>query len=87
MKIFFGPLPINLVNIDPSIINENWPRFNIISNGNFDVHSPFVPCISFNVNEKPTGILKLFCDQPNLNWEHVNILPSRPLTSVTEGPD
>ena len=87
MKIFFGPLPINLVNNEPLIINENWPRFNVISNGIFDVNSPLAPCISFNVNEKPTSVLKLFCHQPILKWEHVNILASRPLTSVTEGPD
>ena len=25
----FGPPPINPVNIEDSLINENWPRFNV----------------------------------------------------------
>ena len=35
---------------------------------------------------KPTGVLKLFCDHPNLTWDHVNNIPSRPLTGITKGP-
>ena len=31
MESIFGPPPINPVNIEGSLINENWPRFNIIS--------------------------------------------------------
>ena len=30
MESFFGPVPINRVNIEPSIIEENWPRFKIL---------------------------------------------------------
>ena len=36
---------------------------------------------------KPTGVLKLFCDHPNLTCKHVNNIPSRPLTIVTKGPE
>ena len=35
---------------------------------------------------KLTGVLKLFCDHPNLTWAYVNNIPSRPLTSITKGP-
>ena len=38
------------------------------------------------VDVKPTGVLKLFCDHPNLNWDHVKNIPSRPLTGITKGP-
>ena len=69
----FGPVAINPVNIEPSIINENWPRFNIISDVNFTVTSLLVPCILSSVNVKPTRVLKLSCDHPNLTWEHVKI--------------
>ena len=86
MEGFFGPPPINPVNIDDSLINENWPRFNIISDVNFNVSSPLVPCILSGINVKPTGVLKLFCDHPNLTWNHVNSIPSRPLTGITKGP-
>ena len=48
--------------------------------------SPFVPCILSSVEVKPTGVLKLFCDHPNLTWDHVNNIPSRPLTNITKGP-
>ena len=34
---------------------------------------------------KPTGVLIVFCDHPNLTWDHVNKVPSRPLTSITKG--
>ena len=86
MKGIFGPVPINPVNIEPSINNEKWPRFNIISDVNFTVNSPLVPCILSSVIVKPTGVLKLFCDHANLTWEHVNNIPSRPLTNITKGP-
>ena len=36
MESLFGPVPINPVNNQPSNINENWARFNIISDINFD---------------------------------------------------
>ena len=39
-----------------------------------------------SVDVKPTGVLELFCDQPNLTWDHVNNIRSRPLTSITKGP-
>ena len=75
MESIFSPVPINPVNIEPSTINENWPNFNIISDVNFTVDSPLVPCTLFSVNLKRTGELKLFCDSSDLTWEHVkNIL-------------
>ena len=86
MESLFGPPPIDPVNIAPSVINENWPRFNIISDVNFTVNSPLVPCIFSDVSVKPTGLLKLFCDHPNLTWNHVNNIPSRHLTGITKGP-
>ena len=86
MESIYGPPPINPVNFEPSVINENWPRFNIISDVNFTVNSPLVPCILSGLNVKPTGVLKLFCDHPNLTWDHVKNVPSRPLTGITKGP-
>ena len=86
MESLFGPPLINPVNIEDSLIHENWPRFNFISDVNFTVNSPLVPCILSGVNVKPTGVLKVFCDYPNLTWNHVNINPSRPLTGITKGP-
>ena len=86
MESFFGPPPINPVNVEPSVINENWPRFNVISDVNFTVNSPLVPCLLSGVNVNPTGVLKLFCDYPNLTWNRVNNIPSRPLTGITKGP-
>ena len=82
----FGPVAINPVNIEPSNNNQNWPRFNIISDVNSTVNSPLVPCILSSVNVKPTGVLKLFCDHPNLTWEHVINIHSRPLSNITKGP-
>ena len=87
MEGIFGPPPINPVNIEDSLINENWPRFNVISDVNFTVSSPLVPCVLSGVNVKPTGVLKVFCDHPNLTWNHVNNIPSRPLTGITKGPE
>ena len=86
MESIFGPVLITSVNIEPPIINENWPRFNIISEVNFTVNSPLVPCILTSVNVKPTGVFKLFWDRPNFTLEHINNIPSRPLTNVTKGP-
>ena len=62
MESTFGPVVFNLVNIEPSIINENWPCFNNISGVSFTVNSPLVPCIFCSVNVKPTGVIILFCD-------------------------
>ena len=31
MESIFGTFTINPVNIEPSIVDENWPRFNITS--------------------------------------------------------
>ena len=81
------PVPINPVNIKDSLVNENWPRFDNTSDVNFTVNSPLVPCILSSVDVKPTGIIKLFCDHLNLTWKHVNIILSRPLTSVTKVPE
>ena len=86
MESIFGPAPINPLNIESSVINENWPRFNIISDVNFTVNSPLFPCILSGVNLKPKGVLQLFCVHPNLTWNHVNNIPSRPLTGITKDP-
>ena len=86
MESIFGPAPSNLVNIEPSIINENWPRFNVISDVNFTINTPLVPFIFSSVNVKSTGVSRLFCDHPNLTCGHVNNIPSRPLTNITNGP-
>ena len=40
MESLFGPVPINPVNIEDSLINENWPRFDNISDDNFTVNCP-----------------------------------------------
>ena len=87
MESMFGPPPINPVNFEDSLINEKWPRFNVISDVNFTVNSPLVPCILSGVNVKPTGVLKVFCDHPNLTWNHLTNIPSRPLTGITKGPE
>ena len=87
MESLFGPPPIIPVNIEDSLINENWPRFNIISDVNFTVNSPLVLCILSGVNVRPTGVLKMFCDHPNLTWNHLTNIPSRPLTGITKGPE
>ena len=86
MESIFGPPPINPVNIEDSLINENWPGFDIISIVNFTVNSPLVPCILSGVDVKPTGVIKVFCDLPNLTWNHINNIPSCPLTGITKGP-
>ena len=57
VESIFSPVPVNPVNFEPSIIIENWPRFNIISDVNFTVNSLLVPCIVSSVNVKPTGVL------------------------------
>ena len=53
MESIFGPVPINPDNVEPSILNENWPRFNNNSDVNFTVNSPLVPCILSSVIVKP----------------------------------
>ena len=40
MESIFGPVPIDPVNIEDSLVNKNWPRFDIISDVNFTVNSP-----------------------------------------------
>ena len=42
MESIFGPPPINTVNIESSVINENWPRFNIISDVNFTMNNSYI---------------------------------------------
>ena len=84
---FFGPVLINLVNIEPSIINENWPSLKIIFHVIVTLNSALVPCISSSVNVKSTSVIKLLCYHPNLTWEHVLDNPSRPRTSLTKGPE
>ena len=83
----FGPVPMNPVDFEPPIINENWSCFIVISNVNFTVNSPLVPFILSNVIVKPKDVLKLFCDHPNFTWALVNNIPSRPLTNITKGPE
>ena len=85
MESISDPLLINPVSIEPSIVNENWSRFNKISDVNFTVNSSLVPFILTSVNVKPTGLLKVFCDDPNLTSEHVKYVPSHPLTNITKG--
>ena len=84
MENIFDPVPINPVNIELSIIYESWSRLNILSDVNFTVNSPLVPCLLSSVNVKPTGILRVFCDRSDLCWEHVNNIPSRTLTNITK---
>ena len=57
MGSIFGPVPNNPVNTEVSLINEKWPRFDIISDVHFTVNSPLVPCILSNVDVKPTAVL------------------------------
>ena len=86
MENIFGRAPTNPVNIEPSIINENGSRFNVVSDVDFTLNSPFVPCILSSVNVRPTCAIKLYCDHAMLTWEHVNNLPSRLLTRFTKVP-
>ena len=86
MEGTFGLPPINPVNVEDSLINENWPRFDIFSDDNFTVNSPLVSCILPSVDVKPTSAITLFCDHPNLTWDHKNIIPSRPLASIPKTP-
>ena len=86
MESIFGPAPTNPVIVQSSIINENWPCFNIISDVNLTVNSRLVPCILSSVDVKLTGVIKLFCDHPNSVWDHVNYIPSCSLTNITKGP-
>ena len=86
MESIFGPVPNIFVNIEPPIINENWPRFNTISDVNFTVNCLLVPCTLSRVNVKPTSLSKLFCDYLKSTWKHVNNILSRPLTNITKSP-
>ena len=47
MQSIFGPMPINPVNKEGSLINENWPRFDITYVVNFTGNSPLssVSCL------------------------------------------
>ena len=40
MEGILGPVPINPVNVEPSIFHENWPRFDIVSDVDFTLNSP-----------------------------------------------
>ena len=62
------------------------PRFDNYSDVNFTAESPLVPCILSSVDLRLTDVLRLFCNHPNSTWDHVNNIPSRPLTSITKGP-
>ena len=86
MGSLYGPVSFNLINIEPSFIIEKWPRFNTITDVDFNVTSLLVLCILSSVNKNP-GVIKLFCDHPILTWEHVKHIPSRHLTSITKGPE
>ena len=52
METIFSPVSINPLNIEPSIISGNWPGFNIVSEVDFTVNFPLVPCILSSVNVK-----------------------------------
>ena len=56
MENVFGPVFFISVNVEPSIVTENWPRFNKISDVNFTANSPLVSCILSRVNVKLTGM-------------------------------
>ena len=45
METIFGSVFVNPIKIDDSITLENWPRFNIVSHGNFTLNITLVPCI------------------------------------------
>ena len=85
MEGVFGPVPISPFKIEDSLISENWPLSSIISIVNFSVNSTPVQHILSDVNVKPAGVIKLFCDHRYLTWEHLNNIPSRLLTSYTKG--
>ena len=87
MESIFGPVSISLVNIDPSIINANWPRSEINSDVLSTVNSPCPSVFLSSVELKPKSVFKLFCDNPNSTWENVNIISLRPLTSITKSPE
>ena len=87
MRSVFGPIPNNPVNIEPSIVHQKWPRFDVLSNNNFTLKSPFVPYTLSRVNVKPTSVIKLLYDHPNLSWERVKNITSRPLAIITKGPE
>ena len=65
MESIFGPVPLNSVNIEPSVYIEKWPLFNITSDVNFTSTSTLVPCILSSIRREPMSVLKLFCDLPN----------------------
>ena len=58
----FVPVPINPINIEPSIANDYWPRFFDISDINSNVKCHLVPCILSGFEIEPHGEFKLFCD-------------------------
>ena len=84
IQSIFSSVSNNPGKIEDSIINENWPRFKIISEVNSTVNSRLVPCILSNVKVKPVVVVKLFSDYLNLSLELVNSNPSRPRTSITK---
>ena len=43
MQSIFGPVSINAVNFEDSLINDYWPHFDIVSDVSFTVNSPLVP--------------------------------------------
>ena len=87
MDTVFGTVPVNPVLVTSSIINENWSRFPIISDVNYNDNPPSKPSILSNVDVNPTSVLKRFCEHPRLTWNHLNNIPSRPLTNITYGPN
>ena len=56
MEGIFGRPPISPVNIEDSLINENWPRFDNISDVNSTINSPLVPRILSSVDVKAMGV-------------------------------
>ena len=61
--------------------------FRNISDVNITANSPLVPCILSGDNVRLTGVIKVFCDHPNLTLNHLTNIPSRPLTGITKGPE
>ena len=81
------PVLFNDVSTEHSTAIGNWPCFKVISDKKFTVISPLVSCILSSVYSKLPAVINLFYIQSNKTGEHDNIIPSRPLTSINQGPE
>ena len=61
MENVFGPVSNNAICVQPLIIFENWPHFSV-SDVNFTLSSPALPCILSGVDVNTMGVSKLFCE-------------------------